>query len=67
MVVDFMSILRRHTQRNFSLFENIQLTLLSVQYSCELYELDIVFDRYIKESMKKKVTEEDDLSIIRLR
>ena len=67
MVVDFMSILRRHTQRNFSLFENIQLTLLSVQYSCELNELDIVLDRYIKESMKKKVTEEDDLSIIRLR
>lgn len=67
MVVDFMSILRRHTQRNFSLFENIQLALLSVQYSCELNELDMVLDRYIKESMKKKVTEEDDLSIIRLR
>lgn len=67
MVVDFMSILRRHTQRNFSLFENIQLTLLSVQYSCELNELDMVLDRYIKESMKKKVTEEGDLSISHLR
>ena len=67
MVVDFMSILRRQTQRNFSLFENIQLTLLSVQYSCELNELDMVLDRYIKESMKKKVTEEGDLSISHLR
>ena len=54
MVVDFMSIIRRQPRQNMTVFEDItKLAWQSIPNSCEYNHLDIVFDSYVDDSIKK--------------
>ena len=54
MVFDFMSIIRRQTLQNMTIFEDIiKLAWLSVKNSCEFSHRGIVFDSYIDDSTKE--------------
>ena len=54
MIVEFMPIIQRQTLQNTTVFKDIiKLAWLSVQSSCKFNHLDIVFDSYIKDSIKE--------------